>query len=155
MCIINYLELISERVSRNLLAHALLIERSDLQLIVNIEELVGAIGGVTNVDLHGATLSLSENWHNKLFYIFYLRFGWANAINNYLRLQIRVESIKHFIETGLGYKITFRTPCYVLWIHKGYFVIKSWCEMFVIKVAFRYTKYILDESSFFPITNNE
>ena len=38
-------------------------------------------------------------------------------------------------KTGFEYKIAFCICVLVLWIHKGYFVVKNWCEMFVIKLS--------------------
>ena len=37
--------------------------------------------------------------------------------------------------SGLEYKITFWICVSVLWIHKGHFALKKWCEMFVLKLS--------------------
>merc|ERR1719443_712638 len=46
------LELISESVALNLSAHPLLVERTNLELIVDLDELLAAGGRVGQIDLH-------------------------------------------------------------------------------------------------------
>jgi hypothetical protein len=46
------LELVADRVSRNLLSHATLHEDAELALIFDLDQLLGAIVGVGNVELH-------------------------------------------------------------------------------------------------------
>ena len=43
--------------------------------------------------------------------------------------------IKFLQQTFHDYKITIWICVLVLWIHKGYLVMKSWCEMFVLKLS--------------------
>lgn len=45
------LELVTEEVSLNLLAHSLLVEASDSVLVLNINALLGALSGVCDVKL--------------------------------------------------------------------------------------------------------
>ena len=87
--------------------------------------------------------SIGKAWvTNKVCNIyFWLRFGLTNAINDYLSYQIWVgiifvspNSLKQTFKNDSGQKITFRICVLVLWIHKCYFVVKNWCEMFILKL---------------------
>ena len=82
---------------------------------------------------------------------FWLRFGLANAINDYLRLIIRVVCKKcltskaYWLNSSkpvFDYKITFWICVFVMWIHKGYFVVKKLVWNICIKV-FWYAQIIL------------
>lgn len=48
------LPLITKRVALDLLAHALLVEHTNTVLVVDFNQLLGAVSGICNVELHGA-----------------------------------------------------------------------------------------------------
>lgn len=56
------LELITKRVSLDLLAHALVVENAETVLVVNLDELLGSVGRIGNVELHLATMGGMELW---------------------------------------------------------------------------------------------
>ena len=84
---------------------------------------------------------------------FWLRFGLANEINNHLRLKIRVVSVGNFelwmfidwlyikiFETNVKNRfLCKKNTCWicvlVLWIHKGYFVIRKLVLNVVLKLS--------------------
>ena len=93
---------------------------------------------------------------NKIY--FWLRFGLANAINDYIKVKNSCcVTCREFLTfnaylLNLSYKIwikfifvyqrslkqTFK-PVWicvlVLWIHKDYYVVKNWYEIFVLKLS--------------------
>ena len=45
-----------------------------------------------------------------------------------------LEIFKTNVKPGFEYKITFWICILAVWIHRGYCVVKSWCEMSVLKL---------------------
>ena len=73
---------------------------------------------------HYQNLELNSSWTIffllKLCYIFLIQiyFGMPEIFKTNIFNQL----------------LNTKSPFFVLWIHKGYFVVKSWCEMFVLKL---------------------